>query len=241
MPNGSSAASSLTDPRRRHGTLLRSVYLPLAAFTTAALVAQLFVTLGLSGPSAPVRVLRMLSYFTIQSNILVAVSSWALFLQPQRAGLLWRVLRLDALAGISVTGLVYAVALSGTQELHGWAFACDIAFHYVVPIATVLTWLVFGPRGRIDSRTVLFGLVWPVLWFGYTLVHGAIGGWYPYHFIDVGDLGYPQSLLNALIVTVLLGVVLSLVWIVDQRANSLTGRGVRQRARRPVLRGQGRG
>ena len=239
MPGGSQATSPMTDPRTRHALLLRAVYLPLAVFATAALVAQLVVTLGLHGPPATTRVIRMLSYFTIQSNILVAVSSWGLVLRPQRADLPWRVARLDAIAGISVTGLVYSVVLRGTQHLHGWALACDGAFHYVVPIATVLTWLVVGPRGRVDRTTVLGALIWPVLWFAYTLLHGAVSGWYPYHFIDVKDLGYPQALLNALILTIVLGLVFSLIWAVDQRAKSLTGRGVLQRARRPVRRGPG--
>jgi hypothetical protein len=240
MPIGP-APIPMTDPRQRHAPLLRAVYLPLAVFTTAALVAQLFVTLGLDTTSTGTRLVRLVSYFTVQSNILVAVSSFLLAARPQRAELAWRVVRLDALAGITVTGLVYSVVLAGTVDLHGWARACDIAFHYIVPAAAVLTFLVLGPRGRIDRTTVLAGLSWPVLWFGYTLLHGAISGWYPYHFIDVGAIGYPQALLNALIVTMLLGGVLSLLWVVDQRTNSLTGRGVRQRARRPIRRGRVRG
>jgi hypothetical protein len=147
--------------------------------------------------------------------------------------MLWRVLRVDAIAGITVTGIIYSIALSGLQELHGWARLCDTIFHYIVPILTVLGWLVLGPRGRVDRSAVLAGLIWPVVWFGYTLVHGAVSGWYPYHFIDVADLGYPHALLNALLITVLLGLVLGLIWLVDQRAGSLTGRGVRQRVSRP--------
>jgi hypothetical protein len=236
MPFGSTASSPMDDPRQRHSMLLRATYLPLAVFTTAALIAQVFVTGALDTPQASTRFIRMFSFFTIQSNILVAVTSWGLFLRPQRAGLVWRTLRVDAIAGISVTGLVYSIALSGLQHLHGWARLCDSAFHYVVPIATVATWLVVGPRGRVDRKAVLAGLIWPVLWFGYTLIHGAVSGWYPYHFIDVADLGYPRALLNALLVTILLGVVLCLIWFIDQRASSLTGRGVRQRIRRPALR-----
>jgi hypothetical protein len=236
MPFGSPASSPMDDPRQRHTILLRATYLPLAAFTTAALIAQLFVTGALDTPQASTRFIRMFSFFTIQSNILVAVTSWGLFLRPQRGGLVWRTLRVDAIAGISVTGLVYSIALSGLQHLHGWARLCDTAFHYVVPIATVATWLVVGPRGRVDRMAVLAGLIWPLAWFGYTLIHGAISGWYPYHFINVADLGYPQALLNALLVMILLGLVLSLIWVIDQRARSLTGRGVRQRIRRPALR-----
>lgn len=241
MPFGSTASSRMDDPRQRHSMLLRTTYLPLAVFTTAALVAQVFVTGGLDTPHASTRFIRMFSFFTTQSNILVAVASWGLFLRPQRGDLLWRTLRVDALAGISVTGLVYSIALSGLQQLHGWARLCDIAFHYVVPIAAVLIWLVVGPRGRVDRMAVLAGLIWPVLWFGYTLIHGSVSDWYPYHFIDVSVLGYPQALLNALLVTILLGAVLCVIWAVDQRASSLTGRGVRQRSRRPAVRqGPGR-
>lgn len=236
MPLGSTAPGSLADPRRRHALTLRAFYLPLAALVTFALVAQLFVTLARHDLTTGTRLVRLVSFFTVQSNILVAATSWGLVLRPQRGGLLWRVLRIDAIAGIAVTGIVYSIALSGLQTLHGWAQFCDVVFHYVSPFATVVGWLLLGPRGRVDRQAVLLGLVWPVLWFGYTLVHGAISDWYPYHFIDVGQHGYPHALLNALIVTLLLGLVLGLIWLVDQRAGSLTGRGVRQRVRRPASR-----
>jgi hypothetical protein len=54
---------------------------------------------------------------------------------------------------------------------------------------------------------VLWSLAWPLLWFGYTLVHGAISGWYPYPFVSVTDQGYGRVLLNALAVTAVLGAV----------------------------------
>ena len=30
----------------------------------------------------------------------------------------------------------------------------------------------------------------------WTLLHGAVSGWYPYPFLDVSELGYPRTLLN---------------------------------------------
>ena len=30
----------------------------------------------------------------------------------------------------------------------------------------------------------------------YVLIVGAATGWYPYPFVDVADLGYPQALIN---------------------------------------------
>ena len=32
--------------------------------------------------------------------------------------------------------------------------------------------------------------------FRWTLVHGALTGWYPYPFTDVAEIGYPRALLN---------------------------------------------
>ncbi len=217
-----------TLPHVRRAMLVRTYYGLLAALTTAALIAQFFVTLHLTGPPTATRLIRLVSFFTIQSNVLVAVTSWGLFLEPARKGLLWRTLRVDAIAGITVTGLVYTIALAGLQHLHGWARLCDNVFHYVVPIATFLGWLVIGPRGRVGRSAVLWGLVWPVLWFGYTLLHGATSGWYPYHFIDVRRIGYGEALRNAVLVTLLLGVVLTAIWLVDRSAPSLTGRARRR-------------
>jgi hypothetical protein len=208
--------------------VIRTYYGALAVLTTVALVAQFFVTLHLTGPPTATRLIRMVSFFTIQSNVLVAVTSWGLLLDPARRGLLWRTLRVDAIAGITVTGLVYTIALAGLQHLHGWARLCDNVFHYIVPIATFLGWLIIGPRGRVGSSAVVWGLLWPILWFAYTLLHGATSGWYPYHFIDVRRIGYGDALRNALLVTLLLGAVLTAIWLVDRSAPSLTGRARRQ-------------
>lgn len=156
---------------------------------------------------AGVRVLRFFSYFTVQSNILVIITSVALAAAAQRDGKVWRVLRLDALVGITVTLIVYHFALRPILDLHGIAAVTDIGFHYVTPILAIIGWLVFGPRRRIDRKTIAWALLWPALYFGYSLVHGAISGWYPYPFVDVGVIGYLVALRNVVLVCVLLAAI----------------------------------
>src|SRR6266568_9141555 len=95
-----------------------------------------YTTLFRSWP-VPTRFVRMFSFFTVQSNVLVAVAAFGLVLAPARDSRLWRVLRLDALVGISVTGVVYTTVLQTQQQLHGWAVVTDAVFHYVVPLAAV--------------------------------------------------------------------------------------------------------
>jgi hypothetical protein len=157
------------------------------------------------------------SYFTVQSNILVALSVLLLLRDPNTDGSAWRVLRLDALMGIAVTGVVFVVALRPIVDLSGVSAVTNVGFHYASQLLAVVGWLLFGPRPRIDSRTLAWSLVWPLAWLGYTLTHGTLTGWYPYPFIDAMELGYPVTLLNAALVTVLMLVVGALFFFADAR------------------------
>ena len=149
-------------------------------------------------PPAPTRVVRFFSYFTIQSNLLVAITSAMLALRPRRDGTLFRVLRLDALFGITVTLVTYTVLLAPQHDPNGINAWTNAGLHYVTPAMAILGWLAFGPRPRIDEATLLLALIWPALYIAYTIWHGEVTDWYPYPFIDVARLGYATTLRNGL-------------------------------------------
>jgi hypothetical protein len=67
-----------------------------------------------------------------------------------------------AIAVVVVASLVIQLALlfaggadANSGETGGGVGVATIGFHYVVPWATIIGWLVFGPRPRIDWETVL--------------------------------------------------------------------------------------
>lgn len=174
---------------------------------------------GVSGTTIPLatRLVQLFSYFTIQSNILVFVSVAALAVDPRHDGPVWRVLRLDGLLGIVVTGIVYEVALRGLLQLSGGAWWADLLLHVFAPWLTLLGWVIFGPRPRISWATVALAMIWPALWLAYTFVHGAVSSWYPYPFLDVTRIGYPAALRNTAFVLVL-GVLLTVAYkLLDDR------------------------
>jgi hypothetical protein len=177
------------------------------------------VTAGvLRGSSLPGRLIRVLSFFTIQSNLLCGIISAQLAVRPDRDGPAWRVLRLAALVGITVTGVVYSTVLAAIHEPNGLAeTSVNLVVHYIVPIAMIAGWLAFGPRPRVSVRTVLWSLLFPLLWLAYTLVRGAIWTWYPYPFLDIASHGYARVALNAVLVTVVLGLVAALFAVGDAR------------------------
>ena len=125
-------------------------------------------------PGTVTRVIRYFSYFTVQSNILVAAMALTLALNPARTGRIWCVLRLEALFGIAVTGIIYSTLLRGVVDLHGAAAVTNALLHYVAPVMAVLGWFLFGPRPRITENTLVLSLIWPALYVIYTLIHGAI-------------------------------------------------------------------
>ena len=165
-------------------------------------------------PSVSTRIIRFLSYFTIQSNLLVAVTGLWLAVEPSGRHRLWQVLRLNALVGITVTGIIYVTLLRPLVHLSGVPKLTDIAFHYVAPIAAVVLWLACGPRRRVSDGVLGWSLVWPALYVGYTLAHGAASHWYPYPFVDVTAIGYATALRNgAGIALLLLGLGVLFRWV----------------------------
>lgn len=163
------------------------------------------------------RLVNLFSYFTIQSNILTLVGAAGLAVKPDRDGGLWRVVRLDGLLGIVVTGAVFGTVLAGLVHHTGVSWWCDTAFHYFAPWWALIGWLLFGPRPRVDWRTVGWSVVWPVAWLVYTFVRGAVTGFYPYPFLDVTELGYLVALRNTAGVIVLALVLVVVFRFVDRR------------------------
>lgn len=191
----------------RNRSLARAWFLLTAAVAVVAVVVQVPLSAAVETGffSTPLlRGLNVLAFFTIQSNLLVAASALMTALDPERDTLLRRVLRLTSLVAIAVTGVVYHSVLARLVELSGWGFVTDLAVHTVVPVLAVLGWVLFGPRGRTTWTVVALSAVFPVLWLTVTLVRGPlVGGFWPYPFVDVDELGWAQVLLNCAVVAVL--------------------------------------
>lgn len=133
---------------------------------------------------------NILAYFTIQSNLVVMVTALLLALRPRRSALLFRVFRLDAVAMIVLTAVVYHTMLARLVDLHGVVAVYNQLLHTLVPAMAVGGWLLLGPRGLVSWRVVWLSLVYPIAWLVFTLVRGAAIGWYPYPFMDPREQGY---------------------------------------------------
>ena len=142
----------------------------------------------------------------------------------RRGGRLWRVLHVDALLGIIITGVVFGTVLAGQVQIHGIGIWLNAGFHYFAPAWALVGWLVFGPRPRLDWATLGWMFAWPLLWIVYTFAHGAATGWYPYPFLDAHTHGYGIALRNTAAVVVLALIIAGILRALDRRLPTVTTR-----------------
>ncbi len=141
---------SFGDPRLR---LPVAWHLVTAALIATCLAVQLVMTIrgiavlvdenGRAIADLPTRLLRFFTFFTIESNIAAMLAAAGLAVRPLRDGAGWRVLRVASVVGMSVTFVVYLVALAPILSLSGVAWWTDIGFHIAAPVLTVVGWLLF--------------------------------------------------------------------------------------------------
>ena len=156
----------------------------------------------LGSPGQPLinRIVDYLSFFTIWSNIVVAIVAGHFVYRPRAASPWFRTLWLSALLMISVTGLIYHFALADLVDTQGAAAVSNACNHILTPLAFVLAWLIVGPRGWISAKLIMASFILPLSWILLTLTRGAIIDAYPYPFVNVVKLGYGPVLLNLVIV-----------------------------------------
>lgn len=146
------------------------------------------------------RLVDTLSYFTMWSNIVVALSATLLALAPQTVTPARRALRLSGLLMITITAIVYALILAPDDVVVGWSRITNPLQHLLVPGVTLLVWLIWGPRGWFTARTVAASLLIPLAWVAWMLGRGAVIDAYPYGFVNVATLGYPRVALTLLVI-----------------------------------------
>ncbi|MGA5057827.1 Pr6Pr family membrane protein [Streptomyces pseudogriseolus] len=198
-------ARAVVPPVRRP---LTAVYrLALAVVATAAVLIEVL----LGGPT------RVLSYFVIQSTVLLALVTLA---SARRA---WTArhplpgaVTGAALLYVVVASLVHHIALADAAPAYamtagsggGAAWLEPVAghlLHTVLPVAALLDWLVLTPPARMHLRQATTWLLYPLAYLAFTLTRGELlpgstAARYLYPFLDVARHGYRSVLANALLV-----------------------------------------
>lgn len=147
----------------------------------------------------PPTVLGLLPYFTIQSNLAVALFAGYAAVRARHGDVEPSPLLQGAVTlYITITGVVYHLVLANpaspfamTQPDRDWVSATgNQLLHTVVPLLAVLDWLLVDSRGRFRLRFAVYWLAFPLAYLAFALIRGLIVHRYPYPFVDAAALGY---------------------------------------------------
>ncbi|KAB0484107.1 hypothetical protein SAMN04490202_1514 [Pseudomonas reinekei] len=140
------------------------------------------------------------SYFTVLSNTLVATVLTCEMTSRESAARRW-FLQPWVSSGIAVSivvvGLAYSLLLRHLWHPEGWQWLADELLHDVMPVLFLVYWFCCVPKGALRLRHIALWMIYPLAYFGYALWRGHFLAVYPYPFIDVEKLGYPQVFINA--------------------------------------------
>jgi len=181
-----------------------------------ALVLQLYLMLAQApgaGRALVGTVVTFFSFFTILTNLLVALVFTFVAIRPDGGGF-FRCPSVQAATTvyIAIVGLCYHLLLRRLWNPQGGQLVADILLHYVMPVGYVLYWFFFAPRTGLHWKDAVAWLVYPGVYLVYILARGAAIGVYPYPFVDVNLLGYGGvSIRAAILVLVFLGMGLLVV------------------------------
>lgn len=142
---------------------------------------------------------KQLTYFTIQSNILVAFVYLVLLLKKEETKLMIIIKRQTTVA-IILTGLVYNFILK--PYLGDFDYTPntlpDLLVHSITPLLVFVDYLVFPSRIKVKIFEPLYSLIFPLIYWLFTIFYRLLGGNYngtdyqsdyPYFFLDFPEYG----------------------------------------------------
>lgn len=161
-------------------------------------------------------VVNFFVYFTNLSNILISV----VFIigavrlirgrtDPSASDV---AIRGAATVYIAFVGIVFNTVLADTDlgDLVPWV---NLIVHTIIPIAGVLDWFLWAPKRKLPFTITFWWMIWPAVYSIFSIVRGAITGFYPYPFYNPGvQGGYGGVALWCLVLVVAFFVLAVLVW-----------------------------
>ena len=140
------------------------------------------------------------AYLTMQSNFaFVFITTYtAISGMRGRTESGWLASARAGVLGCTVTaGIVFALLV---QQASKFSLRIDLPWsdqvlHFFLPALALVDWFFLPRGGKPRWRAIVFVLGYALTWGGITMLRGSIVGWYPYFFLDPGQVDGPGEFL----------------------------------------------
>ena len=178
-----------------------------------AIVTQFLLMFQHRQTDIPEMVIRFFSFFTILTNILVALYFTASAFRLKTILFKW-LLSKGALTAITafifIVGLVYQIVLRSVWQPTGLQRIVDELLHTLIPIYVIIYWCFNINKNDLQLKPILLWLLYPLIYIIFILIRGHFSGYYPYPFLNVVEIGYEKTLVN---IGIVLGTTLAMLTI----------------------------
>lgn len=138
---------------------------------------------------------RVFMYFTIQSNIAIAIIcaiGFYYMFKDKAISKAWYIIKFVGTVSITLTGVVFGFVLAPTLGADAWNIQNTLT-HLVVPVVAVIDFFVTSDVLRVEKKNALFVIIPPILYAIYAGI-GYVNNWqfaenanYPYFFLNWGS------------------------------------------------------
>lgn len=151
--------------------------------------------------------LGTLSYYTVLSNLFVLfLFIYILYyydIKQHEKSDCYSILKGSATVGIFLTFVVYHFILRpillSTESTYSPYSASDLLVHYIVPIMTILDYIIFDTKGDYKRSFLKYWMIFPIAYILYVYLYVLLGGTFPsfeqessfpYFFLDYHTYGW---------------------------------------------------
>ena len=193
-----------------------------AAAATAwfALLLQLWLSIELAqtnGRGAWNGVWKYFAFFTILTNLFAAAALAAAALRRSTSVLVSPGIVTGIAANIVLVGIAYNLLLRNTWNPQGLQLLADVLLHNVDPLLFLGWWWLAASAQPLRYIEIMRWAAYPIAYFAYAMVRGAVDGFYPYPFIDVPTLGTGRVIVNALAILIAFFAIAALLIAIARR------------------------
>lgn len=142
-------------------------------------------------------VINYFSYFTLDTNVLVALAmGWSALAPESGPGKFFSKpgVRAALTLYILLVGLVYHFMLREIWTPYGWAKVSNFMLHYVTPVLMLSNWLLISRKDGLRLLHVPAWMAFPAVYAVLVMLRGAMTGIYPYGFLNAAQIGWGASL-----------------------------------------------
>ncbi|MEN4762762.1 MULTISPECIES: Pr6Pr family membrane protein [unclassified Chryseobacterium] len=161
-----------------------------------ALIAQYCLMLKNSVLNFNEMTIQFFSYFTILTNLMVAIYFTNQALKKSdseiKSGLLTAIT-----IYILIVGMVYQVALRSTWNPTGLQRIVDELLHSIIPVLVIIYWHLYENKKNLQYKQMALWAIYPLFYLFYILIRGSFSKFYPYPFVNVTELGLNKVFINA--------------------------------------------